>query len=136
VISANTMLELSEITDPDVARAVATFVHAAYCIGVANDPRTTTSGEGGRSNKPGSRPPGRQQCAHSIKRILRLAQDADNEWGNLTTQLQRDDEPIESIGGVRLVIQSPAGKSVGRRADGTFTDEPRGPRLPNLSQEP
>jgi hypothetical protein len=101
MIPADTILELHEISDPSVVAAVAKFIHAARCIADANDPRVSSSG-GGHTNKPGSRPPGREQCAGAVRRLTRLAQDADNEWGNLTKRLERESEPIESMGGIQI----------------------------------
>jgi hypothetical protein len=131
MIAANVVQELREISDPAVASACATFIHAARQIADANDPRL--SGNGGRhGGKAGSRGPGRQQCPGAVEKLCRIARDAANVWGNLAPRLERHDDPIETMGTIRVTVED--GKLVGRRKDGTFDGTPRGPRPPHLCQ--
>ena len=116
-------LELDEPLKP----AIALIIHRTKQLRVANWPLPSHDG-GGKSGKPSSRAPGREQCAGEIKWLLEklpnLAHDIDNKWARVTSR-QRHEHGITSMGGVDITIPTSTGPSVNRRKDGTFASPAR-----------
>jgi len=131
VIASRYILEAGDIDDPRIITAVETFVHAAYCIDVANWPIPQSEGSG-RSGKPGSRGPGREGCPDGVRCIVSLARRADAKWSQIAER-KTPSHDVQRVGGVDVTI--PDVHAPVRRKDGTFTDAPRGPKLPSLCQE-
>ena len=129
MIPTNILRELAEIDNADLETACARFIHAAKMVAVENYPGAATGEASVHTGKPGSRPPGREQCAGAVKRLVHLAQSAEN---TAMTARKEHEHRIESMGGITIAAQT--GPSVGRRKDGTFTGAPRGPKLPDLCQ--
>ena len=114
MIPANVVRELQELDNADLERAVTLFIRAALMVAVENHP-LTASGDSGRTGKPGSRPPGRQQCPGAVKRLCDLAQQAGKKAFEIRKVAERG---IETMGGIRVTVEN--GKLVGRRKDGTY----------------
>jgi hypothetical protein len=126
--------ELAEISDPLILGAVQMFIHAAYCIEVANWPLSSSGDTTLSRGKPNSTGPGRQHCPDGVKKAVNLARQLHAKWLSIAERGDKT-EAITSMGGVSIVIEKPNGPSVGRRKDGTFADgnmSRPGPRLPSL----
>ena len=124
MISSTVKFELDSIDDPVLTEACVRFIQAAYMVDKAAG--QSSSGDGGHaSGKPGSRAPGREKCRGAVRRLTRLALDAENEMVSTITHLAEKEtrsDVVESMGGVSIKIEAPNGPSVGRRKDGTFDD--------------
>ena len=113
--------------DEPLRLAIALIIHRTKQLRDANWPLSSHDG-GGKSGKPSSRAPGREQCAGEMKWLLKrlpeTAQAIDNQWSRVTTR-ERNKYGITSMGGVDITIPAASGPSVNRRKDGTFTSPAR-----------
>ena len=110
MIATTVLRELAEIDSADLEAACARFIRAAHMVALENDPRTASGEASVHTGKPGSRAPGREQCAGAVRRLVHLAQSAENTA--LTARKEREHR-IESMGGI--VIAAPNGPNVNRR---------------------
>jgi hypothetical protein len=110
VIATTVLRELAELDNADLEVAVARFIRAAHMVALENDPRTASGEASVHTGKPGSRAPGREQCAGAVRRLVHLAQSAENTA--LTARKEREHR-IESMGGI--TIAAPNGVAVSRR---------------------
>jgi hypothetical protein len=95
--------------------AVALIIHRSKQLHDANWPLSSHDG-GGRSGKPSSRAPGREQCSGEIewlmKRLPDTAHAIDNRWARVASR-ERREHRIETMGGI--TIAAPNGVAVTRR---------------------
>lgn len=117
-----------EVSDQDIIRdfieldeplklAIALIIHRTKQLRDANWPLPSHEG-GGKSGKPSSRAPGREQCPGEIEwlleRLPKLAHDVDNRWARVASRI-RPMHGIESMGGVDIRIPATNGPSVKKR---------------------
>ena len=121
MISSTVKFELDSIDDPVLTEACVRFIQAAYMVDKAAG--QSSSGDGGHaSGKPGSRAPGHEKCRGAVRRLTRLALDAENVMVSTITHLAEKEtrsDVVESMGGVDIRIPA-AGPSVKRRSNGTI----------------
>jgi hypothetical protein len=110
MIATTVLRELAEIDSADLEAACARFIRAAHMVALENDPRTASGEASVHTGKPGSRPPGREQCAGAVKRLCKLA---DYAQTTALTARKEHEHRIESMGGI--VIAAPNGVAVSRR---------------------
>lgn len=103
--------------DEPLKLAIALIIHRTKQLLDANWPLSSRDG-GGKSGKPSSRAPGREQCPGEIEwlleRLPKLAHDIDNRWARVASRV-RPTHGITHMGGHDIRIPATNGLSVKKR---------------------